>query len=121
MRHGYLADGVGPAFEEEAIIEQGVEIGGIVETGAGQHDEVVTARDHADGIELQQADAFDDALELGLIGRRRAPVQALFVDGKAFDGISGDWDGRGHGLDFSMGFLVSPARAARARRNVLCF
>ena len=72
-----------PGLEEEAAIEKGIEIGGVVKSGARQHDQVVAAGDHTDGIELQQADALDDALELGLGCGGWALVQALLVDGEA--------------------------------------
>ena len=75
-----------PGFEEEAAVEQVIEVGGIVESGAGQHDEIVAAGDHADGVELEQADALDDAFEVGLVaGGGGALVEALFVDGEALD------------------------------------
>ena len=86
-----------PGLEEEAVIEQGIELGGVVKAGAGEHDEVVAARDHADGIELQQADALDDALEFGLAAGGGALVQALLVNSEALEVVAGDGDGRGHG------------------------
>ena len=99
MRHGRLAQGMRPAFEYQAVIKQGVEIRGIVKAGARKHDEVVAAGDNADGIELEQADALDDAQE---VGRRGALMQALFVNGEALDGVAGDGDWLWHGGDCSM-------------------
>ena len=86
-----------PGLEEEAVIEQRIQLGGVVYAGAGEHDEIVAARDHADGIELQQADALDDGLELGLAAGGGALVQALLVDGEALEVVAGDGDGIGHG------------------------
>ena len=63
----------------------------------------MAARDHADRIQLQQADALDDALERGLVAGSRALVQALLVDAEPLDGLAADGDGRGHGGEFSMG------------------
>ena len=105
VRQRELADRMRPGLEEEAAIKKGIEIGGVVEPGASQHDQVVAAGDHTDGIELQQADALDDAFKLGLGCGGGALVQALLVDGEALDGIAGDGDGRDHERDSSTGFF----------------
>ena len=102
MRGRQLAHGVRPGLEEEAAIEQGIQLGGFVQAGASERDQVMTARDHADRIQLQQADALDDALEAGLVAGGRALVQALLVDAEPLDGLAGDGDGCGHGGEFSM-------------------
>jgi len=77
----------------------------------------VAARDHADGVQLQQADAFDDALEGVLVAGCRALMQALLIDAEALDGLAGDVDGCRHGEEFSMGRGDSPQRTAREPRT----
>ena len=52
VRAGQLAHGVRPALEEEALVQQGIELRRVIESGAGEHDEVVAARDHTDGVQL---------------------------------------------------------------------
>lgn len=100
---GQLAHGMRPGLEEEAAVEQGVQRGRVIESGAGEHDEVVAAGDHADGVHLQQADAFNDAFEGGLVAAVRALMEPLLVDAEPLDVVAGDGDGLGHGGEFSMG------------------
>lgn len=113
VRGRQLAHGVRPGLKEEAAVQQGVQRGRVIEPRAREHDQVVAARDHADRIQLQQANALDDALERGLVAGCRALVQALVVDAEALDGLAADGDGRGHGGEFSMGLVFELQRARR--------
>jgi hypothetical protein len=65
---------VGPVFEQLAFGQQLVQPGGVVAEPAPQH-QVGTARDHADGVDLQHAHAADRIEHIGLGGLAAARLQ----------------------------------------------